>query len=72
MSNTRQFLIPVNYDITKQVYPTEEIVQKRKYHMDAVKSIKQYHQLYTNTHDGETNFASGFYADKLRRQAKFR
>jgi len=72
MSNTRQFLLPLNYDITKQVYSPEEIVCKRQYHMDEVKSAKQYHQLYTNASDGKTNFASSFYADKLRRRAKYR
>jgi hypothetical protein len=69
MSNSRQFLVPINYDIKQQVYPAEEIVRKREYHINELKSIKQYHQLYTNTFDGET---SGFYADKLRRRAKFR
>jgi hypothetical protein len=72
MSNTRQFLVPLNYDITQQVYPTEDIVRKRQYRMDEVKSTKQYHQLYTNTFAGETKQASNFYADKLRRRAKFR
>ncbi len=68
MSNTRQFLVPINYDITKQIYPTEETVQKKEYLMKDIKSVKQYHQLYTHTFAGET---SGFYSDKLRRRAKF-
>lgn len=72
MSNTRQFLVPLNYDIIKQVYPIEDVVRKREYHMNEVKSTKQYHQLYTHTFAGEANFASSFYADKLRRRAKFR
>jgi hypothetical protein len=72
MSNTRQFLIPINYDITKQVYSPEEIVRKRKYNINEIQTIKQYHELYKNTFIGETNFASACYADKLRRRAKFR
>jgi hypothetical protein len=72
MSNTRQFLVPINYDITKQIYPPEDIVGKRQYHMDEIKSTKQYHQLYTITFAGEANLASESYADKLRRRAKFR
>jgi hypothetical protein len=63
MSNTRQFLVPINYDITKQVYPIDETVRKREYSINEIKSTKQYHQLYTNTFTGE---ASGSYADKLR------
>ena len=62
--NTRQFLLPINYDITKQVYPTDDPVRKREYHMNELKSTKQYHQLYTYTLPGE---ASAVYADKLRR-----
>jgi hypothetical protein len=69
MSNTRQFLIPINYDITKQVYSPEEIVRKRKYNINEIQTIKQYHELYTNTFVGET---SACYADKLRRRTKFR
>jgi hypothetical protein len=68
MSTDRQFLVPLNYDITKQVYPTEEFVRKRQYPNDEVKSTKQYHKIYTNTFIDESNF----YADKLRRRAKFR
>jgi hypothetical protein len=64
MSNTRQFLVPINYDITKQIYPPDEPVQKREYTINDIKSTKQYHQLYTNTFAGET---SKYYADKLRR-----
>lgn len=68
MSNTRQFLVPINFDITKQVYPTEEIVRKKEYRMTDIKSVKQYHQLYTHTFDSET---PSFYADKLRHRSKF-
>jgi hypothetical protein len=71
MSNTRQFLVPLNYDITKPVYTPEEIVRKREYYMNEIKTVKQYHQLYTNIFVGGTNFSSGCYADKLRRRAKF-
>ncbi|CAF2369661.1 unnamed protein product [Rotaria sp. Silwood2] len=72
MSNTRQFLIPINYDITKQVYPDEEVVRKRKYHMNEVLSAKEYHQLYIQPLTGDINFPSEAYVDKLRRRAKFR
>jgi hypothetical protein len=72
MSNSRQFLVPTNYDITKQVYPTEEIVRKRPYNMDEVKSIKQYHQQLSTINPGEMSFAPDCYADKLRRRAKLR
>jgi len=69
MSNLRPFLVPLNYDIKKQIYPTEEVVHKKEYHMTEVKSPKQYHQLYTSTFASET---PKFYADKLRHRAKFR
>ncbi|CAF0735980.1 unnamed protein product [Rotaria sordida] len=72
MSNSSQFLIPINYDITKEVYPNEEVVRKRKYHMNGVLSAKEYHQLYIKPLTSETNFPSEVYADKLRRRAKFR
>jgi hypothetical protein len=72
MSNTRQFLVSLNYDITKPVYPTEEVVRKRKYNINEIKSIKQYYQLHANIFAGETNFQENVYADKLRRRAKFR
>ena len=64
MSNTRQFLVPINYDIKKEVYPTDEPVRKREYSMNDIKTTKQYHQLYTKTFAGEI---PRFYADKLRR-----
>jgi len=66
MSNSRQFLVPSNYDITKPIYPTDDIVRKKAYLIDEVKSSKQYHQLYTHTFQGEK---PSFYADKLRRRA---
>ncbi|UJR16146.1 hypothetical protein I4U23_003057 [Adineta vaga] len=72
MSLSRQFLVPTNYDITKQVYPTEEVVRKRQYYMDEVKSIKNYHQTLNNKVADEINFAPDCYADKLRRRAKLR
>lgn len=72
MSNSRQFLVPTNYDTTKQVYPTEEVVRKRPYLMDNVKSIKQYQQSLNVTAPGEMSFAPDCYADKLRRRAKLR
>lgn len=74
MSNSRQFLVPSHYDINKQVYPTEEIVHKRQYHMDNVKSVKQYRQMLDQAQaaPGEIDFAPDCYADKLRRRAKLR
>ncbi|CAF0788556.1 unnamed protein product [Rotaria sp. Silwood1] len=72
MSNTRQFLTPINYDVTKQVYSDEEVVQKRKYHMNEALSAKEYHQLYIKPLIGDTNFPSEAYADKLRRRSRFR
>jgi hypothetical protein len=70
MSNSRQFLLPINYDVTKQVYPDNDIVRKRQYLIDELNSTKQYRQNYSNTFSGEANFESKAYADKLRQQAK--
>ncbi len=70
MSNSRQFLVPSNYDILKQVYPKDDEVRKRKYLIDEVNSTKEYRQNYANTFSGEANFESNFYADKLRQRAK--
>jgi len=70
MSNSRQFLVPSNYDITKPVYPKDDIVRKRQYLVDELNSTKQYRQNYTNKFSGEANLESNFYADKLRRRAK--
>ncbi|CAF1079403.1 unnamed protein product [Adineta steineri] len=70
MSNSRQFLVPTHYDIKKQVYPTEEVVRKRQYDMDQVKSIKHYQESLNHTVPGEINIAPDCYADKLRRRAK--
>jgi hypothetical protein len=69
MSNSRQFLVPSNYDMTKEVYPKDDIVRKRQYLIDELNSIKQYHQKCANTSLEETNFESNFYADKLRQRA---
>jgi hypothetical protein len=69
MSNSRQFLVPSNYDMTKEVYPKDDIVRKRQYLIDELNSIKQYHQNYANTSSEETNFESNFYANKLRQRA---
>lgn len=71
MSNSRQFLVPSNYDITKAVYPKDDIVRKRQYVIDELNSTKQYHQKYANTLSGEANFESNFYADKLRQRANY-
>ncbi|UJR30538.1 hypothetical protein I4U23_018068 [Adineta vaga] len=69
MSNTREFLIPINYDITKSVYETNEVVRKRQYIINGLNSIKKYHQIIKNT-SSDINFQSKFYADKLRHQTK--
>lgn len=71
MSNSRQFLVPSNYDTAKPVYPKEEIVRKRQYMIDELKTTKQYHRNYANAFSGEGNFESTFYADKLRQRAKY-
>jgi len=71
MSNSRQFLVPSNYDITKQVYPKDDIVRKRQYLIDELNSTKQYYQKYVNTFSEEANCESNFYAEKLRRRAKY-
>ncbi len=71
MSNSRQFLVPSNYDITKPVYPKNDIVRKRQYLIDELNSPQQYRQNYANTFSNETNFESNFYADKLRQRAKY-
>jgi hypothetical protein len=70
MSNSRQFLLPTNYDVTKAVYPNNDIVRKRQYLVDELNSTQQYRQSYANAFSGEANFESKVYADKLRRQAK--
>lgn len=71
MSNSRQFMVPMNYDITKQVYSAEEVVQKRTYSMDGVISGKKYQKLYIDTKT-ENGISLPPYVDKLRRRAKFR
>jgi len=70
MSNSRQFLVPSNYDTTKQVYPRDDTVQKRQYLIDELKTTKQYHQRIVDTFSGQSNFDSTFYADKLRQRVK--
>ena len=72
MSNSRQFQVPLNYDITKQVYHVEEDVHTRTYNIDQVISTKQYYQLDNNTAASRTKSSSAYYADKLRRRAKLR
>ena len=66
MSNSRQFLVPLNYDITKSVYPVEETVRKRKYLMDDIQSIEQYQQIYNIKIASNAYLSSRVYADKLR------
>ncbi|CAF5141531.1 unnamed protein product, partial [Rotaria magnacalcarata] len=41
MSNSRQFLVPVNYDVTKIVYSNDDMVRKRQYIIDDLTSTKQ-------------------------------
>ena len=67
MSNTRQFLLPINYDITKPIHHPEDPVRKREYYMNEIKSVRQYQQIYTKTFASEK---MDVYADKLRRRAK--
>ncbi len=71
MSISRQFLVPSNYDITKQVYPKDDIVRKRQYLIDELRTTKQYEKNYANTFSSEANFESTFYADKLRQRIKY-
>lgn len=65
MSTARQFLVPINYDVNKPIYHPDDAVRKREYSMNDMKSVKQYHQLYTKTFAHEKVEA---YADKLRRR----
>lgn len=69
MSNTREFLIPINYDITQPVYKPDEIVRKRQYLINSLNSIKRYHQMLKNT-SSDPEFQSKCYADKLQHQVK--
>ncbi|CAF0912526.1 unnamed protein product [Rotaria sp. Silwood1] len=71
MSNSRQFLVPVNYDITKAVYSNDDIVHKRQYLIDDITSTKQYYEISINTFSSEENYESKSYADKLRQRAKY-
>jgi hypothetical protein len=71
MSNSRQFLVPVNYDVTKVVYSNDDMVRKRQYIIDDLTSTKQFYQKYAKTHASEENFESKFYADKLRQRIKY-
>jgi hypothetical protein len=71
MSTSRQFLVPINYDVEKQVYPHDDIVRKRQYLIDELKSKQQYHQNYVNTFSDQTNFETTVYADKLRQRIKY-
>lgn len=70
MSNSRQFLVPSNYDVTKEIYPREDIVRKRQYLIDEINSTKQYLQNPTHENSTEANAEATSYADKLRRRAK--
>lgn len=72
MSNSRQFLVPINYDITKDVYPVDENVRKRQYPMNDVMSPKEYRQIYIDPYIAGSYISSACYADKLRLRAKFR
>lgn len=71
MSNSRQFLVPINYDITKSIYSNEEIVHKRQYLIDEINSTKDYYQEYNNKYSGDEDSESKFYADKLRQRVKY-
>ncbi|CAF3324821.1 unnamed protein product [Rotaria socialis] len=71
MSNSRQFLVPVNYDVTKIVYSNDDMVRKRQYVIDDLTSTKQFYQKYVKLHASEENFESKFYADKLRQRIKY-
>ena len=71
MANARQFMVPLNYDITKLVYPDNVIVRTHQYHMNEVVSPKEYHELYIKPFDEKTKSSSKFYTDKLRRRVGF-
>lgn len=71
MSNSRQFLVPSHYDINKTVYPKDEIVRKRQYLIDELKTTNEYRRNYVNTLPSDANYDSTFYADKLRRRANY-
>ena len=71
MSNSRQFLVPVNYDVTKIVYSNDDIVRKRQYIIGDLTSTKQFYQNYAKMYASEENFESKFYADKLRQRIKY-
>lgn len=71
MSKSRQFLVPVNYDISKEVYSNDEIVRKRQYLIDELNSVKQYYIEPTTTSTSEASSESKFYADKLRQRIKY-
>lgn len=68
MSNSRQFLVPSNYDVTKEIYPRNDIVRKRQYLIDEVNSTKDYLRNCSNLKSTEANAESTFYADKLRQR----
>lgn len=71
MSNSRQFLVPINYDITKPVYKPDEDVRKRQYIMDDVISPQQLKQLDAVLAANSISLSSRTYADKLRNGGKY-
>ena len=71
MSNSRQCLVPSNYDATKEIYPRNEIVRKRHYLIDEVITTKDYLRKCDNVKSTETNTEPTTYADKLRQRIKY-
>lgn len=71
MSNSRQFLVPINYDISKPVYKPDEDVRKRQYLMDDVVSPQQMKQLDAVMATSNAYSSSKSYADKLRNGGRY-
>ena len=70
MSNSRQFLVPTHYDIEKSIYPKNDIVRKRRYLIDELKTKDQFLQTSSPPFLKDTNVPLSCYADKLRQREK--
>ncbi|CAF1192834.1 unnamed protein product [Didymodactylos carnosus] len=66
MSNSRQFLLPSNYDEEKKVYNDDDIVRKRQYSMD---DLFQQHSEHKEQNKSDID---KFYSDKLGQRAEHR
>ena len=70
MSQSRQFLVPTHYDVNQSIYPKNDIVRRRRYMIDELRTKEQFLQTAPPLYIGETNLTMNCYADKLRQREK--